>query len=737
MILRSRAPRILLAGLCLLAAFSDSPRRAARLSAAPTEIVAPEEAESGLRRSREIWEDLRHRTPPGVSWREVEMENRHRNLAARVALLQEGRAATPPGHWRERGSFNQTGRTHVTVVGTNGTTLFIGTERGGVFSGTPGVRHWVPRSDSLGIGVESFVIVPGRPEVWVASSYLGPIYASKNKGLTWAPASGGPGVTDHVVRILRDPGRPRTVYAIATWGPTYKLYRSEDGGIRFTVTSSGPSGMFSDIWIDRVHGGPLYLAARRELKKSTNRGSTFHQVGRLPGPVEEIILAGSEAGAPTFYAAIRRPGAEYFEWELFFSEDGGRTWRAGSRLPDFWSTLTASITNPKLVFVGGVNAYRSTDAGRTLQGINQDSYFNDPDKALHPDLPGIDCVFYRGKEVVFFNTDGGTFLSEDNGLTVRNITRYGLGNSQYYDILTSVNDSDLIAAGAQDQGYQVSRPGSGNVLSFDQLMVGDYGSLTSSDGTHSLLYFAYPGFGALQRTEDIDEFEFFNFPVPWGERLHPWIPPLVADPDDPNVVYWADRRIWRIERKGVNTFESEEMPHDFHLGPDWEVDYVTAFAISPADRNRWYAGTWTGRLWTSRNGGRTWTQGPRFFYFGATEFLPSPTDPNVCYVAGTGYHDGNSVYRTTDGGKTWKPWSQGLPRTLAEALAFDDPVRQELYAATQAGPFRYDKASKTWLSILGTEAPLTTYTDVESLPAEGIVRFATYGRGIWDYDPTP
>src|SRR5207249_9847894 len=41
----------------------------------------------------------------------------------------------------------------------------------------------------------------------------------------------------------------------------------------------------------------------------------------------------------------------------------------------------------------------------------------------------------------------------------------------------------------------------------------------------------------------------------------------------------------------------------------------------------------------------------------------------------------------------------------------------------------------TWVNLLSTSccAPLTTYWDVEALPGEGVMRFATFGRGIWDY----
>src|SRR5215207_9428254 len=156
-IFRSRALLVCLPILLLTSCTAS--RRAVVIHPPPTEVLGSEEGESELRRAWEIWDEIRHRTPPGVSWRAVEAENRHRNLALRAALVETGPAAAAALHWRERGSFDQTGRTEVTAVGTDGETLFIGSANGGLFSGTPGGDRWVPRSDSLGIGFQSFAIV--------------------------------------------------------------------------------------------------------------------------------------------------------------------------------------------------------------------------------------------------------------------------------------------------------------------------------------------------------------------------------------------------------------------------------------------------------------------------------------------------------------------------------------------------------------------------------------------------
>ena len=65
------------------------------------------------------------------------------------------------------------------------------------------------------------------------------------------------------------------------------------------------------------------------------------------------------------------------------------------------------------------------------------------------------------------------------------------------------------------------------------------------------------------------------------------------------------------------------------------------------------------------------------------DFTPPAEWGPVC-TNRSGY-GGPAVYKTTDGGVTWQEMDQGLPPTLVLGLAFDDPVRQNLYAAADAG----------------------------------------------------
>lgn len=206
-----------------------------------------------------------------------------------------------------------------------------------------------------------------------------------------------------------------------------------------------------------------------------------------------------------------------------------------------------------------------------------------------------------------------------------------------------------------------------------------------------------------------------------------------ADPDDPATVYVAGDSIWKLRHRGGNDFSQERLPQNFSGSGS---DYVASLAIAPADHSYWYAATFLGQLWYSRDRGATWTQSdttrtaPPFTT--TSSLLVATDDPFTCFAGGSGYGS-PPVLVTRDGGATWSPLANGMPSTLVWSLAFDNPTSQTLYAATEAGPFVFEAAAGAWRNLLGGGAPVGRYYSVEGVPAAGVVRFGTFARGIWDY----
>src|SRR6267378_963024 len=96
------------------------------------------------------------------------------------------------------------------------------------------------------------------------------------------------------------------------------------------------------------------------------------------------------------------------------------------------------------------------------------------------------------------------------------------------------------------------------------------------------------------------------------------------------------------------------------IGP-FRAGRVLAVSGVPGEPEHFYFGSVNGGVWESRDAGRTWEpifDGQPVGSIGALAVAPS--DPKVLY-AGTGESDiredlssGNGVYKSTDGGSTWK-----------------------------------------------------------------------------------
>ncbi len=648
----------------------------------------------------------------------------------------------------------------MTAVTGDGDTLLLGSgdQGGGLFSGTPESAGWAQRAAQVGAGVQQLVVVPGTPESWIVVvggnsvenlSSNSEVFVSTNQGVSWTRPTGPPQIPPsgfHITRLLREPGTSRTVYLLSTVpnsgsSLTYTLLRSEDGGLDFTALVSGSSAAAPDIWLSRVAAGPLYLLTDAGLHSSADHGASFSLVGTLPGATgDSLRIAGSEAGAPSFY--VLAGNSSQNTAVLFASADGGRTWINRGTVNDPYMALgvvTASISTPNLVMLGGIDAYRSTDSGATFQAVTDwQDYGNDPAHLLHADVRGIDCIGYRGTETFFTDTDGGTYMSTDLGATFDNITLSGIINGEYYSTLTSKNDPDLIAGGSQDQGFQQSQSAPRAAMTFNILDGGDYGHLTSSAGDHNMLYAAAGGDSyVVVLDRESPPHSVTELPAYPAATNRPWLPFILADPTNADVVYLTGNPLLRANLD-AGGWHWTAMPQDFSRGSNH--DYVTALAISHVNPSFWYAASAQGYLWYSHNQGATWTlsasTGPAFQYLYGTTIVCSPIVATTCYVGGSGY-SGPAVYTTTDGGVTWQAMGDGLPSTLVLGLAFDDPVRLNLYAAADAGAFVFDAATATWKSIVSGNAPLQDYWSVEGVPALGAVRFGTYGKGIWDYLPAP
>jgi photosystem II stability/assembly factor-like uncharacterized protein len=699
----------------------------ARLLPRPTEHRLDRDAERRHKQERREWIEEIHRTAPGVDWRAIERRNGLDRMTRRNET-NVGRSGGP-SPWAEIGSRNLAGRMHAAALSADGDSLYGGSSLGGVWKADLSGNGWRPLHDNLYGGSHGLAVAAGPPETITSITDGGLIHYTEDGGQTWiAPALTNVSATK---RVLSDASDPNRIWLVLTKNAAQrKLYRSDDRGQTY-VLKRALAVFPSDIWLDRQVGGRVYLLEGPSFYASDDGGETWNLLGTIPvGAASVVVLTGSEAGAPTFYAAVRDGN-----WKLYRSVDGGTNWTYRFDIHDFWETLASSITDPNVVMYGGVELWRSVNGGVFFNLVNAwGDYYSDPVNKLHADLPGLDVVWTPGgQEIHYIATDGGLYRSDDRVQSVTNISLEYLRVSQYYSTHTSANDPGLILAGSQDQGYQRSfGPPMGTLRDFDQLISGDYGHITSSDGTHEKIYSDYPGFILVQQGElNPNLTDFVDFP---DGAIHSWLPYILAKPGDPDVVYLCGDRIYRFRDIVPGGWNISPSTQDFTVAGG---NYLTALSISPLDHDRKIAIMNNGIVWyTDQPGFNDFLlspdTGPSSHYFYGTALEPSPDDVLLAYAGGSGY-SGPGVWRTTDGGVSWTAVSDGLPLTMVYDLAFEETGSGAMYAATEAGPYRLDPATDTWASLDHPGLPLTTYWCVEAVPAVGVMRFGTYGRGIWDF----
>jgi photosystem II stability/assembly factor-like uncharacterized protein len=213
-------------------------------------------------------------------------------------------------------------------------------------------------------------------------------------------------------------------------------------------------------------------------------------------------------------------------------------------------------------------------------------------------------------------------------------------------------------------------------------------------------------------------------------------------PGQPNLFYFGSTGggVWRT-RDGGRTWENIS---DGYFGGS-----IGAVEVAPSDPNVIYVGggekTVRGNvsagsgLWKSEDAGRTWKQLPSLSKSRhVTRIRIHPTNPDIVYAAVLGDlfkpTDERGIYRSTDGGKTWKPAKQISPEVGAVDLCLDPTNPRILYASfwrVRRSPHSFSsggEGSSLWKSTDAGE----TWTELsrnEGFPKDtlGIIGIAVSG----------
>ncbi len=715
----------------------------------PIEIVQKKKDRKKFKKSRKEYIDMVHKRGPDVDWKKMDSDYRKQRSLDRTQIRKDYINQNGywddsrevfldrelEGVWQERGSNNLAGRVHTVDIDFENDLIYLASSGGNIWKGTIDGEDWVSLNDYMQINdikILRLIETDDFRRLLIGSS--DGFFYTDDEGVIINQGSGLESPIDwgEFYRfIIKGESDNTVIYALAKeWdsGSTLSIYKSTDFGESFQRVYSEDlqSNGSYDMWTYQYQDEDIFFLKEGSLYKLINDQPTFVSQVTSSGTGDNLLTGGLD-GDIFMYAKISD--------QLYFSENEGQTWESLGTLPSytfFRNSFKSSNIDKDVICIGGIDLYRSTNGGNNWATVNDWwEYYGNPTIYLHADIPDIQFILDPNEnEFVFISTDGGLYISYDGLDEVLNLSENGLGVSQYYSTYTAHYPPYRVYAGSQDQGFQRRTDISEGIYNFEQVISGDYGHLVSPNEGESI-WSVYPGFVLLYPDAANN-----NNGITWDFQGsgYLWLPPLMEDPHESDVIYIAGgginggNHLIKLTKVG-NSISAQEMSYPFN-------NTVTSMAYSPIDPSHWYVMTYNGTFYHSTNYGDSWTMtsgfsGPESHYFYGSTIHPSNQDLGKVVIGGSGYSN-DPVFISYNHGQSFQSFSEGLPNTMV--FEIDGTLTdQVLFAATQLGPYAYIEGEGEWIDIMGFSAPDQTYWSLEYVPEINTARFGTYGRGIWDF----
>jgi photosystem II stability/assembly factor-like uncharacterized protein len=704
-------------------------------------------------------------------------------LSASVTVAQQ----IPPTlyqemRWRMIGPFRG-GRTRaVTGVPGQPNVFYVGQMNGGVWKSDDYGRTWRPIFDDQPTqSIGAIAVAPSdanavyvgsgegllRPDLSVGDG----IYKSTDAGKTWTHL----GLRDgqQIPALAIDPRDPNRLFAAVLghpYGPNEErgIFRSTDGGQTWQkvlykdqntggsdveIDPSNPDVLYASMWEARL--GPWednneYSGTGGGLFKSTDGGSTWRKLSNgLPEGVVQIYAAIAPSDTRRLYATL----ATAHDLGIYRSDDAGENWyrvtadpRPGKRIGGGDLPVPkVDPKNPDIVYSTSIVTWRSTDGGKTWTGIRGapggDDYQN---IWINPDNPNI----------ILLVSDQGAIVSVNGGQTWS--SWYNQPTAQLYHVITDNRFPYWVYGGQQESGSVgiASRGNDGEITFREWHPVGviEYGYVAPDPLHPDIVY----GAG---RTE-VSRFNWATgqvqnvtpIPLRSGQYRADRTEPILFSPVDPRVLYYAANMLFETMDGGHSWQTISPDLTRPHPGIPASVGGLAAkegnadkqrgviYALAPSfkDVNAIWAGTDDGLIWVTRDGGENWknvTPPELTAWSKVTQLAASRFDEESAYASVSRFRIDDRrpyIYRTRDGGKTWRLITDGLPDDAPVDTVREDPVRRGLlFAGTENAVWVSFDDGDHWQS-LQLNLPHTSMRDLWIHDNDLIV--ATHGRSFWILD---
>lgn len=616
----------------------------------------------------------------------------------------------------------------ITVHPTNFSRLWVGAPAGGLWSSSNAGQTWTTTTDFLPVtGCSDLAVDPTNTLVMYLATGDGDagdnrsigVLKTTNGGQNWVTT----GLTNPVSnwflirRLIINPSNPQILLAATNTG----VYRTANGGANWTLVNAANT---CDLEFKPGDPNTVY-AAGNSFSVSTNGGQNFMQIttGIPTTGVNRMAIAvstndanyvyvlassSSNSGYQGFYTSVNS-GMSFtastntlnlLGWSNAGTDSGGQGW--------YDLCIASSPNNKNEVVVGGVNVWRSTDAGATWSIYGH--WVGSGAPFTHADQHDLE---YAPDGTLYVVNDGTVYRRTANGWTE---ICGSMNISQIYRMGMSSLTANKWISGHQDNGTSIW-----NGSSYNAALGGD-GMDCFIDRTNDQNVFGEYQNGGMNRST--------NGGINWSGATTgltgnaPWLTVWKQDPMVSTRLYCGRQDMFVSNNLAASWSTLAPMP---------TTTQVREFAISLSNNQVIYVVKSDG-IYKTTNAGSSWTTitGSVPINLGWPEYIcVSPTDANKAWVVLSSYSAGNKVFYTANGGTSWTNISFNLPNIPANCIVYEPGSNDRVYVGMDVGVYYKDNSSNAW-TLYNTNLPNVPISELEISPAnQGLLFAATYGRGVW------
>jgi photosystem II stability/assembly factor-like uncharacterized protein len=544
--------------------------------------------------------------------------------------------------------------------------------------------------------------VPHQPNVFYMAAVNGGVWKTTDFGHTWEPifdeqSSGSVGAIavaasdPNIMYVGSGEGLQRPDLATGDG-----VYKSTDAGITWTHLGLRDAQQVTAILVDpkdpnrvfvAVEGHPYGPNAERGVFRSTDGGQTFQKILYKDENVGAADLAFDPSNTQTIYAVLW--AARVAPWEirsgesfiapgsgLYKSTDGGNTWRQLTKgLPSSEDGSLGRIgvavapSQPHRIYASveakkGAGVYRSDDAGESWSLVNGDRRIG----GRGPGAMGI-AVSPDNPDLIYVaNTT--TWKSSDAGKTFVGF-RGAPGGDDYQRIWISSENPQTIAL-SSDQGAVITVNGGASWSTWYNQPTAQFYHVTTDNRFPYWVYGAQQesGSAATMSRSDYGEITFREW-HPVGVFEYGYI---AVDPLDSNLVYGA-----RLTRTNQALGEVADVTPEPVRRGEYRYDRTLPVVFSPVDPKALYFAA--NVLFKSTDGGNSWKVISPDLARPSYETPPNlgvfaAYDPEkgkhrgVIYAVAPSFKEANTIWAGTDDGLIYitqdagKSWQNVTPPEL-------------------------------------------------------------------------